>query len=67
MRSNIHRPQLFDIGVLDALEVRVEYLFEARPQQQGDAVEESVQHGDAPALHHEAQQVRHLWRYDIDQ
>ncbi len=63
MRPNVHGPQLLHIGVLDALQVGVEHLLEARPEQQRDAVEQCVQYGDAASLHDQSQQVRHLqWR-----
>ena len=52
MRTDVDDAQLLGVGGLDALEVAVEDLLEARPQQQRDAVEERVQHRDAPALHH---------------
>ena len=52
MRGDIHWSQLPRSGSADTFKVRIEDLLEARPQQQRDAVEEGVQHWDAPALHY---------------
>ena len=52
--GDVHGAEFLSVGVPDALEVGVEDLLEARPQQQRDAVKQRVQHGDAPALHHQS-------------
>lgn len=54
MRGDVHGAEFLGVGIPNALEVGVEDLLEARPQQQRDAVKQRVQHGDAPALHHQS-------------
>ena len=58
--SDVDVPDLLNVHVTNTLQVRVEHLLKARPEQQGDAVEQGVQHGDPPSLHHQSQQVSHL-------